>query len=226
MTRLRRPSLALLSLLGAVALAPASLSQTRSVTGTDEPFARVAYVSGTTSFRADEDVGRQQPAFIGFPMVSGDRLTTEEDSRLELALSGVTIYLAPGSDLGAVNLAEDERRLWLHSGSVSVRIERLDVDSVEVDTPNASVTLGRAGDYRIDVGAHGSTRVLVSRGHAYVAAGRCERPLAAGSLMLIDGQRTPTIDVAAIPLPDAWDEWVVGRVRGAVREPGRALVGR
>jgi hypothetical protein len=205
---------ALIALLGTLALA--SNSQAQSPYGDDiqQTVVRVAYLSGEVSYSRGDDPDDWQPASLNFPMTLGDRLYTARGSRLELQTEGGAIYLAPDTDLAALNLTYDVKQFSLGMGSASFRIRRIDSgETFEVDTPNAAVTFDRAGEYRIDVDRDGNTRVLVNRGYAYVAAAGGEVPLEAGRLMLIDGIDSPVYDITSLPRPDSWDRWVETRSR-------------
>jgi hypothetical protein len=176
--------------------------------------ARVAYFSGGVSYSRGDDPDNWQPASLNFPMTLGDRLYTARSSRLELQTEGCVIYLAPETDLAALNLTYDVKQFSLGIGTASFRIRRLDSgESFEVDTPNSAVTFDRPGEYRIDVDRDGNTRVIVKRGHAYVAAAGGEVPLQAGQLMAIDGIDSPVYDVMSLPRRDSWDQWVESRSR-------------
>ena len=205
---------ALVALLGTLALASASRAQSPGGDDIRQTVARVAYFSGEVSYSRGDDPDDWQPASLNFPMTLGDRLYTASGSRLELQTEGGAIYLAPGTDLAALNLTYEVKQFSLGMGSASFRIRQIDSgESFEVDTPNAAVTFDAAGQYRIDVDRDGNTRVLVNRGHAYVAAGGGEVPLEAGRLMAIDGIDSPVYDITSLPRPDSWDQWVETRSR-------------
>ncbi|MBL8112047.1 MAG: hypothetical protein JNK60_04125 [Acidobacteria bacterium] len=176
--------------------------------------ARVAYISGQVSYSRGDDPDDWQPAALNFPMTLGDRIYTERNGRVELQLGGGAIYLAPGTDFAALNLTYDVKQFSLWQGSASFRIRRIDSgETVEVDTPNAAITLDREGDYRVDVDRQGNTIVRVTRGYAYVAAGGGEVPLGSGRLMIIDGIDFPEYDVRRLGRRDSWDSWVELRAR-------------
>ena len=202
---------ALVALLGALSFASASQAQTDDISQT---VARVAYFSGGVSYSRGDDPDNWQPASLNFPMTLGDRLYTERGSRLELQTEGGVIYLAPETDLAALNLTYDVKQFSLGIGSASFLISRLDSgESFEVDTPNSAVTFDHPGKYRIDVDRDGNTRVIVDRGHAYVAAAGGEVPLETGQMMAIDGIDSPVYDVMSLPRRDSWDQWVATRSR-------------
>src|SRR5437762_8315530 len=137
----------------------------------DQTVARVAYFTGTVSYNRGDDPDDWQPAGLNFPLTLGDRIYTGSDSRLELQMSGATLYLAPRTDLAALNLTRQVRQLSIGEGLATFRIRSLPQDEAfEVDTPNSAVTFDGPGEYRVQVEADGTTRVSVSRGSALVAA--------------------------------------------------------
>ena len=205
---------ALVALLGTLALASASQAQSPNGDDIRQTVVRVAYFSGEVSYSRGDNPDDWQPASLNFPMTLGDRLYTARGSRLELQTEGGAIYLAPETDLAALNLTYEVKQFSLGMGSASFRIRQIGSgESFEVDTPNAAVTFDRAGEYRIDVDRDGNTRVIVNRGYAYVAAAGGEVPLEAGKLMAIDGIDSPVYDITSLPRPDSWDHWVETRSR-------------
>ena len=205
---------ALVALLGTFALASASQAQSPDGDDIQQTVVRVAYFSGEVSYLRGDDPDNWQPASLNFPMTLGDRLYTASGSRLELQTAGGAIYLAPETDLAALNLTYDVKQFSLGIGSASFRIRQIGSgESFEVDTPNAAVTFDRAGEYRIDVDRDGNTHVIVNRGYAHVAAAGGEVPLDAGKLMAIDGIDSSVYDVTSLPRPDSWDQWVATRSR-------------
>ena len=216
---------ALVALLGTLALASASQAQSPNDDDIRQTVVRVAYLSGEVSYSRGDDPDDWQPASLNFPMTLGDRLYTARGSRLELQTEGGAIYLAPETDLAALNLTYEVKQFSLGMGSASFRIRQIGSgESFEVDTPNAAVTFDRAGEYRINVDRDGNTRVIVNRGHAYVAAAGGEVPLEAGRLMAIDGIDSPVYDITSLPRPDSWDQWVATRSRPSLATGSRRYV--
>ena len=160
----------LAALLGAFALAsiaqaqPSERDYPPQSDDVRQTVARVAYFSGDVSYSRGDDPDTWQPASINFPMTLGDHLYTARDSRLELQIGGGSIYLAPETDMAALNLTDDVKQFSLGMGSASFRVPLVDsANSFEVDTPNSAVTFDRPGEYRIDVDGDGNSRVIVPR---------------------------------------------------------------
>lgn len=148
---------------GAVAHAQAPAVGTDS----DPPIrvGRVSYVSGQVSFSPagnDEWVQAQ----LNRPVVTGDRLWADRDSRTELTVDNSTWWLGDQTSVTVSNLDDRIAQVQLQEGTLEVHVRRLPAGNiVEVDTPNLAFSLTRAGHYRIDVDPQeGSTTVVVRDG--------------------------------------------------------------
>lgn len=130
--------------------------------------ARVSALDGSVSFSRGDDPDDWQPAHRNVPLTIGDRLYTDDRSRVELQVHGVEfVRLGSRTDLAILNLTDDTKQFAINSGVAAFRIRRLGEDEVfEVDTPNTAITLERPGDYRVDVDEDGNTRVTVREGLA------------------------------------------------------------
>src|SRR5215471_2675229 len=107
------------------------------------------------------------------PLVTGDDLWADEDSRAEVHIGSTAIRL--GSKTGITFLALDDRttQIRLAQGSLILRVRHLDDDdSYEVDTPNLAFALLQPGEYRVDVSEDGNrTITTVWRGRGRVTGG-------------------------------------------------------
>src|SRR5215467_10102148 len=141
----------------------------------DDPPGRVGrldYSQGSISFRpaGEDDWVTGVP---NRPMVSGDDLWADEDSRAEVHIGSTAIRL--GSKTGITFLTLDDRttQIRLAQGSLFLRVRHIDDDdSYEVDTPNLAFTLLQPGEYRVDVSEDGNrTITTVWRGRGRVTGG-------------------------------------------------------
>lgn len=124
----------------------------------------VAGISGGVSYGRGGDAEGWRPASVGLPVATGDRLYAARGGRLELDSAGFAIHLASATGLEALELTDDVQRFYVWGGSASFLVRQLTPgQSFGVDSPNARVTLERAGDYRIDVGREGDTWIVVDR---------------------------------------------------------------
>jgi hypothetical protein len=191
--------------------APAVLAQEGSE-DFRQTVARVAFVQGDGSLERGDDPGNWQPLAVNVPLTIGDRVWAGDAGRVELQAPGFRAFLAPATELTALNLTEDVQQYSVAQGTASFRVISMDEeDEFEIDTPNAAVTLERPGLYRVYVDGAGNTRFAVRLGEARVAAAGGEVSLRAGEEIIVTGIDDPEYDVVAIPLNDSWDRWVSTR---------------
>ena len=210
-TQTTRNLRALWGLLCALLFVPSARGQERDEYGdVNQTVARIALISGDVSFSRGDDPDNWQPADRNVPMTLGDRVYTGSRSRLELQVhGGDVIRLGAQTDLAALNLTDDTKQFSVKIGVASFRVRHLsDYETFEVDTPNASVSFEAPGDYRVDVDSNGNTRVRIRRGSATVAAAGGQVGVQAGEEMDVYGLDAPRYDIARIPAPDGWDQWV------------------
>jgi hypothetical protein len=182
----------------------------------DDPPSRVArlsYVDGSVSFRPG-NLDDWAPASRNRPLTTGDRLWTEKGSRSELHLGSTTILLGPETAFAFLNLDDNVTQMQVTQGSVRVHVRNtLEGESLEVDTPNAAVSLLHPGTYRIDVDANGDSTVSVRRGDAEATAEGSEVPLHARQVGVFLGAHPPIYDIQEESAPDDWDRWCAERER-------------
>jgi hypothetical protein len=141
----------------------------------DDPPARVArinYMSGSVSFRPGS-VEEWTAATLNYPLTIGDHLWADSDSRVEIHAGSTAIRMSARTAMSVLNLDDRTVQLRFTDGSLHIRLRNLEDDeSFEIDTPNAAITLLRAGEYRIDAdGDAGTTTVTVRTGNAEVTGG-------------------------------------------------------
>src|SRR5260370_42264189 len=130
-------------------------------------------------------------------MTIGDRVYTGNRGRLELQIHGGSfVRLGTQTDLTALNLTDDTKQFSVQGGVASFHVRRLSRDEIfEIDTPNAAITIDRPGEFRVDVGRDGNTRVAVRSGQATVAAGGGRGPLRAPDALGLGGLQSPPDDL-------------------------------
>ncbi|HXB57628.1 MAG TPA: DUF6600 domain-containing protein [Vicinamibacteria bacterium] len=182
----------------------------------DDPPSRVArlsYADGSVSFRPG-NLDDWAPASRNRPLTTGDRLWTDKGSRSELHLGSTTVRLGPETAFAFLNLDDNVTQMQVTQGSVSVHVRNvLEGESMEVDTPNAAVSLLHPGTYRIDVDANGDSTVSVRRGDAEATAEGSEVPLHARQVGVFLGAHPPIYDIQEESTPDDWDRWCTERER-------------
>src|ERR1039458_4195786 len=134
--------------------------------------ARLNYMSGTVSFRPGM-VEEWAPATLNYPLYNGDHLWSDTGARTEVHIGSTALRMGSETALAVLNLTDSLVQLSLTGGSLQIHLRYLGPnEGFEVDTPNAAITLLRAGDYRFFVDADRNlTNVTVRGGDAEVTAG-------------------------------------------------------
>ena len=172
---------------------------------------RLNLLNGTVSFHP-ESVEEWAPATLNYPLTIGDHLWTDQDGQAEVHVGSTAIRLASRTEISFLNLNDQTMQIRLSTGSLNVRLRHLgSTEEIEVDTPNASLTLLRAGTYRIDVQQSGDTTVTVRVGEAEITAGSAVFPLRLRQTTAVTGLDTPAYDVTTAPPLDDWDRWCQAR---------------
>jgi hypothetical protein len=183
--------------------------------GQDPPgrVARLNFSQGSVSFRpAGED--DWVTAVPNRPMVSGDDLWADENSRAEVHVGSAAIRL--GSKTGITFLALDDRttQIRLAQGSLILRVRHVDDDdNYEIDTPNIAFSLLQPGEYRVDVSEDGNQTITnVWHGRGRVTGGGFTYTVVAGQSATFTGnEQHLDYDLGQIPGRDGLDSWAFER---------------
>jgi hypothetical protein len=174
--------------------------------------ARLSYSQGSVSFRpaGEDDWVTGVP---NRPMVTGDDLWADENSRAEVHIGSAAIRL--GAKTGITFLALDDRttQIRLAQGSLILRVRHVDDDdNYEIDTPNLAFTLLQPGEYRLDVNADGNqTTVTAWHGRGRVTGGGFTYTVVAHQSAVFTGTDLLDYDLAQVPRGDAFDQWAFDR---------------
>ena len=183
----------------------------------DDPPTRVArlgYMEGSVSFQpAGEDDWVQ--AVPNRPMTTGDKLWADKDSRVELQLGSAVIRLNENTGVSFLNLDDHTVQLQLSSGSINVRVRRIDGDDdFEIDTPNLAFTVSEPGRYRVNASEDGTYTVVGLRDGGGQATGNGQTyTLHGGQQGTFSGTDSLNADVEDIGGPDPFDNWAYARDR-------------
>jgi hypothetical protein len=183
----------------------------------DDPPARVArinYLQGQVSFRPGS-VEEWTAASLNYPLTTGDHLWADNDARVEVHVGSTAIRMAAHTAMAVLNLDDRTTQLSLTDGSLHLRVRDLQDDEVlEVDTPNAAITILRAGEYRIDADGDSATAaVTVRAGNADVTGGGAAfqvRPRQTGKLIGMDNVQQ---DIGPALPQNEFDYWCQTRDR-------------
>ncbi len=183
--------------------------------GDQDPPGRVArlnYSQGSISFRPAGE-NDWVTAVPNRPMVTGDDLWADEDSRAEAHIGSTAIRM--GAKTGITFLTIDDRtvQIRLAQGSLILRVPHVDDDDTyEIDTPNLAFTVLQPGEYRLDVNADGNqTVVTVWRGRGRATGGGFSHTVVAHQSATFTGTDHLDYDLGQIPEEDDFDRWAVER---------------
>ena len=176
--------------------------------------ARISFISGDVKIRR---VGSEdwEKAVLNLPLIEGDQIVTSDDARVELQLNNYShIRLDSNAFLKFSTLKYDGIAVSLSQGTMAVRVTDLEKAGgfFEIDAPNTTVAIQKAGSYRIDAGQSGDQdlRVSVTSGEARVYSDNAGFTLKSGrgARVFIDGANAgewETLDSARFS--DEFDSW-------------------
>ncbi len=164
--------------------APSAEGQT--VAAVHDPPSRVARLSllnGNVSTEAANG-NTFVPAEMNGVLTTGDRVYTDPAGGAELEAGQLAVRLGGGTDLTVSALSDTVAQFGLAAGAVHLRSFTLPAETViELDSPDAAVTVLEPGDVRVDVDVAGHTTTVT------VVNGRVQVDSPAGSQILTAGQR-------------------------------------
>lgn len=173
---------------------------------------RLNYSQGSVSFRpAGED--DWVTAVPNRPLVSGDDLWADEDSRAEVHVGSAAIRLGAKTGITFLTLDDNTVQIRLAQGSLIVRVRHVDDDDTyEIDTPNLAFSLLQPGEYRVDVSEDGSQSVTsVWHGRGRVTGGGFTYNVIAGQSATFTGSDHLDYDLEQVPAQDDFDNWAFDR---------------
>lgn len=175
--------------------------------------ARISLMDGEVSMLRQGDTSWTSAA-LNTPLVSGDEVYVADAGRLELELdANDAVRLAGGSDLRISRFFGTDLQLQLRTGTLSyTAADSRNFLPAEIQTPNMSVRLLRAGVLRVDVvdATHTSVTVWHGRAEVFAANGRVE--VHEGQQIQVQGAtETAEYQIVAAPELDTWDQWVQQR---------------
>jgi hypothetical protein len=210
-------SLKLMSLAG-LALTIALFAPQRALAQDDDPPSRVArlgYTHGSISFQpagTDDWVS----AVVNRPITTGDKLWADNDSRAELHIGSASLRLSSNTGFSFLNLTDNVTQIQLTSGSLRVRVKRLDEnETFEIDTPNLAFSVLRPGTYRINVNEGGDATIIKVRGgEGEVTGGGSAFTIHAQEAGTFNGTDQLTADIESYQNDDdGFDAWCADRDR-------------
>ena len=176
--------------------------------------ARLNFIEGSVSFQPGGE-NEWVSAVLNRPLVTGDNLWADEDSRAEVHIGSTALRLGPNTGITLLEVSDRAAQIRLVQGSLIVKVRHVDdEDSYEVDTPNVAFVVGQPGDYRIDVDPDGNrTEVTVWRGRGEVTGGGSSYTVVANQYAAFTGTDQLNYELGQIPGGDGFDTWALDRDR-------------
>src|SRR5580704_4568991 len=174
--------------------------------------ARLNYMEGSVSFQPGGE-NDWVDAVLNRPLVTGDNLWADEDSRAEVHIGSTALRLGSKTGITLLEVSDRAAQIRLAQGSLIVNVRHVDdEDSYEIDTPNVAFVVKQPGDYRIDVDADGNrTEVTVWRGRGEVTGGGNSYTVVANQFATFTGTDHLDYELAQIPAQDGFDSWALDR---------------
>jgi hypothetical protein len=126
--------------------------------------ARISFVQGDVQIRR-EDGTDWEVAVLNLPIVEGDEIATDGNGRLEIQFNSYThLRIAENSQVKFVGLKDGGIALSVPLGTVVIRASEFDGAKAyfEVDAPKSTISIQRAGIYKIEAGVPDSLEVIVT----------------------------------------------------------------
>jgi hypothetical protein len=174
--------------------------------------ARLDFSQGAVSFQAAGE-GDWVTAVPNRPMVTGDNLWADEDSRAEVHVGSAALRLGAKTGISFLDLSDNATQIRLEQGSLIVRVRHVDDDDTyEVDTPNIAFALLQPGEYRIDVSEDGSQSITtVWHGRGLVTGGGFTYNVVGNQSATFTGSDRLDYDLQQLPGRDDFDAWAFER---------------
>jgi hypothetical protein len=173
--------------------------------------ARIGYMQGAVSLQPAGE-GDWSDAPPNYPLISGDRLYTDQGARAIIQNGSSDVRLWGQTDVTLTNLTDQYEQIGLAQGSVRVRVFALNPDStIEVDTPNGSVIIQQPGDYRINAYGPDASLVAVNAGSVQVTGPGVNQEVDGGQAVQIYGTNPIELGLVEMPAYDDLDYWSIDR---------------
>lgn len=184
--------------------------------GEDAPsrVARLGYIGGKVVM-APAGTDEWTDALLNRPLTTGDRLWVDAGGKSELQVGSSSIYLDAESGFSFLDLGDERLHMSLTDGSATIRVRRkLENESIQVETPNATVTLLHPGEYHIEIAEDGAATVVSTRsGESLVEGEKGTFTVRADERGIFRGTESLNADVGRLGPRTAFQDWANDRER-------------
>ena len=179
---------------------------------------RISLITGDVSLKRNGNTDWER-ARLNTPLVEGDAISTDRDSRVELQIDARNfVRLGANSMLKIVTLRDEGVALSVVEGTASVRLAKFDRDHeyFEIDAPKTTLAAEKKGLYRIDVSRDGRVRLSArdgGRARIYSETSGFELRDGRTAELIVEGADDGDWQFIAANAADSWDNWVRNRER-------------
>ena len=176
---------------------------------TDQGVARISLIHGDVSTQRG-DSGDWSAATLNQPAMTGDKISTADNSRAELQLDFANVLrLGPNTQVNLATLTKRTIQIQLAQGIANFDISKDTESEPEIDTPNISIHPSHHdGVFRVEVRPDGDTIVIVTKGEAQIATPQGSTEIHEGDMATVRGDaESAQYKISAAPPRDDWDRW-------------------
>ncbi len=191
--------------------------------------ARISFIEGSAEIQRADCLDWER-AVINLPLVEGDSIVTDRESKLEIQFDKNSYLRLDGnSHLKILTLRNEGTAVSLLQGNLSLRLFDFDKKKTffEIDAPKTTVAIQKEGLYRIDASSGAEVKIKTIEGETRVYSTDSGFTLRTGrsAVIQVEGAMAGDWNFSII-LSDEWDEWVEERDRKVIEKLNRANYGR
>ena len=184
---------------------------------------RISHLDGASSYLPAGKVD-WEPVSINVPLLDGDRVFSQLDSRVEIELGDANfLRLADETDVTFNSTLNKEIQLTLDVGVVILRLNKS--RRFRIFTPHGTVEIRKKGLYRLGVDDSGQTQVIVRKGRAEIEGPAGKQKLRSEEEIVLGGRYQGPMQVSQYSYQDEFDRWSDRRDASYLKSQSVAYVG-
>jgi hypothetical protein len=201
-----------------LAVAATLLAGTAAAALADPPdrVGRISLVEGDMAVQTT-DQPQWAPAGINYPVMAGEALWTQPQSRAEIQVGPVEVRLDGQTEIDVPRLDDGGTVVRVDQGVANIHVLALPPGGVQVVTRAGQLDLQRPGSYHVDAGrpgpdgSVGGLELAVLDGAAQLTGPRTSVEILPGEGAAVAADTSTLTLVAATPTP--FDDWALARER-------------
>jgi len=176
---------------------------------TDTGVGRISLIHGDVSTQRG-DSGDWAAATLNAPIVSGDKISTGDESRAEVQLDYSNIVrLGNRTQANISTLSRTQIQVQVAQGIVNYTVFKDSETEPEIDTPNAAIhPYKKDGSFRIETFSNDETRIIVRNGQADISTPQGSTQVKKGQMITVRGSNdNAQYQISEAPGKDDWDRF-------------------